>query len=701
MKKSRYPLFLVALLALALAAPAAPKVPIAFSDYHGYTGALKYLKDVAAAYPDITELLEIGKSGLGRPIYVLVVSTMKTGTTIDRYVELRHPRNLEVREPFREKSYLGKPGQWIDGGMHGNEYTGVEVTLYIIDKLVSGFGSDPELTRLIDTRTFYICPVTNPDGVFNSVEREISQRGNGDLGALPNAPRDLNGDGHITQFRYKSAQGAFVADDKDPRLMVRLGANEQTSKPRFAVLTEGASTEGPRGGSEEPGSSIDVNRNFPEGWWTEDGLPGGTGAYPTSSPEAQALVEFAVTHRNILMVQNFHTSGGFTYRVPGTAPDTGMNARDVAVYDHVLGKKYLEIIGEKVPEAWQKPELLADFRTKLRGTTKNKYAADRGYEMPRGWIMGYNEERDQRYGYGMVIDWWYQQFGAFAITTELWNPDADIPGFPVLDPQSSDVRNERERALLKYNDAKYAGKLFVGWTSFKHPTLGEGEIGGWIPKYRGNALPGEPLTGVCEKHWQFELFRAGLLPEVAIADATAKVLYTSDSASGAKAVVQGDKATITRSGAKGKYRIVEVRATIENRGKLATQTGRGAQLRGNREDVAWLIGDRDKTKFLQGTPHIGLGVLDGTMRIPGQGTAAGAATLGPRGGGAPPSVSGPPSGAPTGQRGGGARGGAAQPAQTGPRREVKWLVALEGDAPLKVVVTSQKGGTAVKDLAVR
>jgi hypothetical protein len=49
----------------------------------------------------------------------------------------------------------------------------------------------------------------------------------------------------------------------------------------------------------------------------------------------------------------------------------------------------------------------------------------------------------------------------------------------------------------------------------------------------------------------------------------------------------------------------------------------------------------------------------------------------------------------------GARGGAAAMTQTGPRREVKWLVAVEGDSPLKVVVTSQKGGTAVRDLAVK
>jgi len=39
--------------------------------------------------------------------------------------------------------------------------------------------------------------------------------------------------------------------------------------------------------------------------------------------------------------------------------------------------------------------------------------------------------------------------------------------------------------------------------------------------------------------------------------------------------------------------------------------------------------------------------------------------------------------------------------QKGPKRTVKWLVAVEGDAPLKVVVTSQKGGTKVKNLSIQ
>ena len=99
-------------LALALASPgiAASKVPLTFNDYHGYTGTVAYLKQVAAAYPNLSELLEIGRTGLGRPIYVLVLSNMATGTTIDRHVELRRPRNLEVKTPPRPSPTWGSPG---------------------------------------------------------------------------------------------------------------------------------------------------------------------------------------------------------------------------------------------------------------------------------------------------------------------------------------------------------------------------------------------------------------------------------------------------------------------------------------------------------------------------------------------------------------------------------------------------------------
>ena len=39
--------------------------------------------------------------------------------------------------------------------------------------------------------------------------------------------------------------------------------------------------------------------------------------------------------------------------------------------------------------------------------------------------------------------------------------------------------------------------------------------------------------------------------------------------------------------------------------------------------------------------------------------------------------------------------------RTGNTREVTWLVSIEGNSPLKLVLTSQKGGTKVRELTVR
>ena len=42
------------------------KVAIDFNDFHGYTKTQSYLKNVADKYPNITELVEIGRSNMDR-----------------------------------------------------------------------------------------------------------------------------------------------------------------------------------------------------------------------------------------------------------------------------------------------------------------------------------------------------------------------------------------------------------------------------------------------------------------------------------------------------------------------------------------------------------------------------------------------------------------------------------------------------------
>ncbi len=710
--------FLIAVFLIFGAAPSsiAQKVPISFEEYHGYDGTVKYLKSVSSAYKNITELLEIGKSTNGRTIYVLVITNMAKGTTIDRHVNLRNNRRENVQNVTPMKKYHGKPGHWIDGGTHGNEYTGTEVCLYSIDKLVSGYGNDPELTRLIDDNVFYICPIVNPDGVYNSVERGLSQRQNSmdvdddkDGRINEDGPDDLNGDGHITQFRYKNPEGRYVLDEDDPRVMIRLGRDEETDKERYSVIREDKDNDndGKRGEDSERG--IDLNRNYPEGWFNDENEKSGSGYYATSAPETRTIVEFFTNNTNIYMVQSFHTSGGFTFRPFARWPDSKIDAKDLAIYDKVMGKKYLELLGEEIPAAWlgegsNAPGQERAIPARMRRTSQsgpqqtNRQVARRTGQsstQPRGWRHPYNDQRGRPYGYGIFMDWAFAQFGAYSMSTELWNQAKDLEGIP--DVTGENARNEVAKAVLKYQDDHYNGELFIPWQKYTHPELGEGEIGGWIPQYRGNAWPGEPLRKVCDLHWNFELFKAGLLPKVEITEANAEVLYNSSSASEATATVDGDNVNIKKGRSTGDYKIVEVTATIENNGKLQTHVAGGERLAGNRQDAVWLIGDRDKITYLSGTPFMKLGVLDGTMEIPGISRQTEATQVRQ-----PRRRMRMPMGMPVymmrmfqQQRGNDLN----QVTRKGNKAEVKWLIAVEDNTPIKVVVTSQKGGTQVKELS--
>jgi hypothetical protein len=325
------------------------------------------------------------------------------------------------------------------------------------------------------------------------------------------------------------------------------------------------------------------------------------------------------------------------------------------VFDRLLGKKFLELIGEPVPAAWSAPLAASTRGERTAGAPAGQAArrggaagaqaggaqAQRGSPSPGvdAWRTAFDQERQTPGGYGVFYDWAYGQFGAYAVSTQAWDSQRDPQG-----------------------------------------------------------VPGETLAKICETHWQFERFKASMLPRLEITDASAKVLYTSNQATRAAATGEGDTVVVKKSGTPGRYKVVQVTATLTNSGSLPTQIAQGANLRGNREDVIWLLGDRAKITFLQGARWTGLGVLDGTLALPaaaGRGAAAGA-----RGGGG-------------GQRRGGQVGAVplsqlrlqpadvAEPEQTGNQRVVSWLIAVEGDTPLKLALTSQRGGTTVKDLVIK
>jgi hypothetical protein len=81
--------------------------------------------------------------------------------------------------------------------MHGDELTGAILTLRLVDYLLTNYGTNPEVTALVDSTEIWINPLANPDGTYflgnNTVSGAIRYNGNYvDLNR--NFPDTQNGD---------------------------------------------------------------------------------------------------------------------------------------------------------------------------------------------------------------------------------------------------------------------------------------------------------------------------------------------------------------------------------------------------------------------------------------------------------------------------------------------------------------------------
>lgn len=107
--------------------------------YHNYAEMYAELQQVAAAHPDIVSYFSIGQSYEGRELWTAKISD-----------------NVAVDEAEPEVLFLGLH--------HAREHLTVEMTLYILNLLAGQYGSNPEITSLVDNREVYIVFDTNPDG---------------------------------------------------------------------------------------------------------------------------------------------------------------------------------------------------------------------------------------------------------------------------------------------------------------------------------------------------------------------------------------------------------------------------------------------------------------------------------------------------------------------------------------------------------
>ncbi len=403
--------------------PAAP----GWDRYHTHAETVQILEAFHARYPELTRLDTIGTSLHGHPLVTMEVTNRATGAAAE------------------------KPALYVDGGIHAQELTASEVVLYLMVHLLEGYGEDPRVTELLDTRAFHLHPKVNPAGSdlvlledqwMRSTPRPVDMNGDGIPDSDP--PMDLDGDGRILQMRIPDPEGTHVADPDDPRIHRPRRADD--TGPFFRIAREGIDANGDGSIASDGIGGSDMNRNFPYNWAPLHRQPGAYN-FPLSEPETWALANFVNDHPNITQIIHGHTSGGFIYRLPSASNPEEFDPTDRALIE-ALGAWYTENTGRPVRPSATHP---VDHR------------------------------------YGTFISFGYFAYGIVGWVPEYW------PGPSSWVPDHEGTGSVTEADWHRANDERFGGRYFTDWTPFDHPQLGPVEIGGWHTKYWNQNPPPELL----------------------------------------------------------------------------------------------------------------------------------------------------------------------------------------------------------------
>ena len=397
-----------------------------FDTFYRYDALTQLLRDYAQARPGLIELRSLGKSHEGRDIWVVVITQTASGPDVD------------------------KPAFWVDGNIHAAELTASTACLYWLHQLATGYGSQSDITHLLDTRVVYLVPRLNPDGAeLAMADRPRHIRSSTRPYPWDEVPvdgltiQDVDGDGRMLTMRVPDPHGTYKKCTQDPRLMVPREPGEFGDE-YYRLIPEGLLTQydGVTIQVNRDREGLDLNRNFPA-YWRQEFEQIGAGPYPTSEPEVRAMVDFIVKHPNIGAAVSFHTHSGVILRPMGTQSDDDMTPEDLWMIKR-----------------------LSELGAQLTGYPAVSSYHDFKYH-PKEVITG-------------TQDWVYEHLGALFWTVEIWAPnkEAGIHDYSWID-WYRDHPVEDDLKLLKWSDEQCGGQAHVDWYPFVHPQLGQVEIGGW------------------------------------------------------------------------------------------------------------------------------------------------------------------------------------------------------------------------------
>src|SRR3954453_2068844 len=310
-------------------------LPSGRSGYRTLQNYQDELKKLATSHPGLVRPVTIGTTFQGRPIQGVEIS-----------------KNVDAAND-------GRPTFLLLGEHHAREWPSGEIAMEFANYVINGYGSDDQITKLLERERVVVVPVLNLDG-FNA------SRGTAADGYIPD-PADTTGapDGDTAEgvafpfggnlaYRRKNCDMGLIAGDP-------VKSEQEQNLPCYYRV------------------GVDPNRNYGFNWGgvgasSDPNTQSYRGSGQWSEPETQAVWHWSQAH-NVTFMMTLHNVAALVLRPPGVSTDG------------------------QAPDEQRMKEL------------GDQMAADTGYTSQYGFQL-YDTS-------GTTEDWQYGGQGAFGYTIEL------------------------------------------------------------------------------------------------------------------------------------------------------------------------------------------------------------------------------------------------------------------------------------------
>ncbi len=408
------------LLALSASVTAGIALAQAPAGYATFADGERKLASFASQNATLVKLDSIGNSAGGRKLHLLTVAA-------------------EGAIPAGSR-----PAVFLGANLVGFHNAGTQAAIAFAEKLIAK-KDDPAVKKLLETRTFYIAPMLNPDahdGFFGAPKYRRSANGasvdrdrDGLIGE--DGPNDLNNDGRITQMRIEDPAGEWMADEKDPRLLRRADPMKG-EKGKYRLMAEGIDDDKDGLFNEDgPGGYVPA-KNFAHAWPEADPE---AGPWPSAHPESKALMDFFLRHRNVALAFVYGPANNLLEMPRGAGGRTG----DVGSQKVKVSRQIANATGLDADKEYTIDEVFEVVKDTPMGRAQNLTKEQLAQFLGGGPAMAPDAEDLKYYqnfadeykkildkagldskrsggqsGAGGLQNWLYYQFSILAIELDVW-----------------------------------------------------------------------------------------------------------------------------------------------------------------------------------------------------------------------------------------------------------------------------------------